>query len=188
MTLGLFHGLNNLNEGDLDGVFLMMKDMLCKIKGNDSHVGQTKIKIDLEDHKSETELLDIAYKCIRHGEPPEICKIILESRAYEIIISQRAQNPRIARILTIVSMVNVLYMHDIDKLYEMAGSLCSPEARQEIWQCSSLAKASPNINDSSWIMSGAIKEYPSTPSFQPTGKNCVINFQKKIKKSVDKEK
>ena len=150
----------NLKEGDLDDVFLMMKDMICRYKGIDKHIDKdNKIKIDIENHKLELELLDMCYECILNGVHPANCKMLIESRFLAVLNSQEVSNLKFMRVSTIISMIIVLYRYDLNGLYARASDLCSIEALNEImFSCGEDFMNEPNYDASDWVSFDAVQK------------------------------
>jgi len=118
------------DSGDLDDLFLTMRDIFLTLRNSD--VKQIKTSLEEGNCNLEAELLNICYTCVRYGENRSTCKILMESRAFEVLSAQKKSTLSVMRAFIILSMVTAFYNHDMNELYLRACDFCSPEALNEI--------------------------------------------------------
>jgi len=126
----------SLRQGEFDYLFLLMLNILCKIKGEDNTSIENELNKNQNNYNIETELLNAIYECITDGKHPTTCKILVELKISEMIASQKLSDREVINVYIIKSMLIVLQCYDVAEFFYVASDFCSNNTMNIVKNCS----------------------------------------------------
>jgi len=126
MLENIFAKFNLFKTGELDDLFLAMKDTLITINDNTEAIMQTNMP------EIVYTLLEICKVSVQQGIEPNVCKTLINTKILQHVSTNTCSSTDMLALTTISSAIDIFYTNNIDGLYSMAYVFCSPEVTLEL--------------------------------------------------------